>query len=107
MIFVTQEMPWDFRDAEAYGTIQFLTRDDLHNVKGSLHNARLLSDLRQQLKAFDPETDWVIITGSMYVAAAVFLILGSKGHSYVPILRWNNRDRKYIPLHMQLPNGEK
>lgn len=106
-VFVTQEMPWDFSDAEQYGAVEFLTADDLHNVKGSLHNERLLSSLRHKLKSFDPEQDWLLITGSPFISAAVFLLLGHRGLRYVPILRWNNRDRRYIPLHMQLPrNGD-
>lgn len=105
MILVTQEMPWDFTDAERFGRISFLASDDLHNTKGSPHNERLLADLRNKLVKFNPKTDWILVTGSPFISAAVFLILGHFGHRYVPILRWNNRDRRYTPLHMQLPLG--
>lgn len=104
-VYVTQEAQWDFTPAEQFGPIEFLTKDDLLNVRSSIRNRDLLSDLRHRLKSYDPERDWLIITGSPYVSAAVFMLLGLRGLRTVRILRWDNRDRRYIPLYLEIPNG--
>lgn len=105
-VYVTQEMSFDYTDAEKYGQVEFLTRDDLHNVKGSLHNERLMSDLRHKVRRIE-EDDYILITGSPYVNSAVFMLLGARGVKKVRILRWDNRNRKYIPLYLEVPTTMK
>lgn len=104
-VYVTSEMKYDFMDAERYGAITFLTNGDLHNIKGSMHNDDLLREIGVKLKSFDPEQDWLVVTGSVYVSAAIFMLLGARGFSGVRVLRWSNRDRKYVPLYINLPKG--
>lgn len=94
-VFVTQETNFDFSGAEAWGPVQFLTKDDFHNAKGSLVNEALMRQLRLGLSDFDPERDHVVIAGSPYVAAAVFMILGEAHHKRIKVLRWDNRDLVY------------
>lgn len=101
-VFVTQETPHNFNKAEVYGEIVFLTRDDLNNVRGSLHNQALVRSIKHQLRNFDEHEDWLVITGSPYVAATVFMILGLMGIREVNVLRWDNRDYDYVPLHIDL-----
>jgi hypothetical protein len=101
-VYVTQETPHDFSKAESFGTIEFLTRDDLNNVKGSLHNERLVVDITRKLKDFDESRDWIVIAGSPYVSALVFMLLGRRGLKSVKILRWDNRDYIYVPMHFEL-----
>lgn len=100
-VFVTQETPHDFTKAEAFGEVKFLTRDDFNNIKNSLSNKALVRSLNHQLKKFDDE-DWIIIAGSPYVSAAVFMILARRGFRRVKILRWDNRDFTYIPLQIEI-----
>lgn len=102
-VYVTQETEYDFLPAEAFGEIKFITSHDINNVRGSLHNEELIRRIRMRLHAFDPARDFVVITGSPYVAAVVFLILGNRGITEVNLLRWSNRDRVYIPLTVKLP----
>lgn len=103
-VFVTQEQSFDFSRAEQFGEIEFLTRDDLHNTKGSLHNEAVAAAIRHKLKKFDPEWDWLLPAGSPYITALVFLLVGSLGHRRLQVLRWSNQDRCYIPLHLDLNN---
>lgn len=100
-VYVTYESSHDFSGAEAFGEVHFLTKDDLNNTRNSLHNEALLSDLAFKLKKFNPDEDYIVIAGSPYVAAAVFMILGFRGIKSVKLLRWDSRDRKYIPLYME------
>lgn len=105
IVYVTQETDYDFSRAEAYGEVVFLTRDDLNNLKGSLQNEVVISQLAAKLSKFNEQDDWMVITGSPYIAAAVFLILGKRNVRTVRVLRWDNRDHRYIPLYLELPKG--
>lgn len=100
-VYITQESRFDFRGAEEYGEIVFLSqdrRDDFYNIANSGHNKRLLAHLAFGLREFDQDNDWLVLAGSPYVSMAVFWLLGRKGVSRVNILRWDNRDLMYIPL---------
>ena len=104
-VYITQESRFDFRGAEEYGEVVFLSqdrRDDFYNIANSSHNKRLLSHLTFGLREFNQDEDWIVLVGSPYVSAAVFWILGRKGVSRVNILRWDNRDLVYIPLTLNL-----
>lgn len=101
-VMVTQETPHNFSKAESYGTIEFLTRDDLNNVRGSLHNEKLVTDINRKLKDFDESEDWIVIAGSPYVSALVFMLLGRKGCKHVNVLRWDNRDFQYQPMVIEM-----
>lgn len=101
-VYVTQETSHDFTGAESYGDIVFMTKDDYNNIRSSLMNKALTNEIKHVLQKFDPINDWIIITGSPYVAAMVFMVLGAMGIREVNILRWDNRDFVYRPLHLEL-----
>lgn len=101
-VYVTQETEHSFLEAERFGEVVFITHDDLNNTKGSLHNEGLFRSIKQILRDFNPETDHVAPAGSPYVTAAVFMILGNLGHKNVKVLRWNNRDHVYVPMHFDM-----
>lgn len=105
-VYVTQETNVNYVEAERWGKVEFLTANDFNNMRGSLVNERLVRSLKHGLRNHDPESDWIVVSGSPYVAAAVFLILGLKGHRRVQILRWDNRDFVYRPLHVEIPRAE-
>lgn len=105
-VYVTQEAEGlDYSTAEQYGQVVFLTRHDFVNVRGSLANEALISELNRKLRGFNPETDWIVVSGSPYVAAAVLLLLGLARHRQVKFLRWDNRDYLYRPLYIELPSA--
>jgi hypothetical protein len=104
-VYVTQETDKDFTKAEQFGAVVFLSvdrRDDFNNVHPSEHNERLVSHIKHGLRDFDPEFDWLVPTGSPYISAVVFALLG-KSVSRLRILRWDNRDFMYRPLVVDLP----
>jgi hypothetical protein len=59
--------------------------------------------LRFLLRRYDATQDWLVVSGSPYVSAAVFLLLGQAGFETVRVLRWDNRDRVYRPLFIEIP----
>lgn len=101
-VYITQETRYDFSPAEIFGEITFITRDDLNNLRQSQHNETLVARVKDALKHYDPEYDWLVISGSPYVAALVFMLIGMRKPRHVQILRWDNRDFKYQPLHIEL-----
>jgi len=105
-VFITQETNLDFTPAERYGVVEFLTRDDLNNIKGSLHNEKLVADISRRLRDFDDKEDYVVIAGSPYVSALVFMLLARKGVRSVRLLRWNNRDFDYIPMYLDMKGSD-
>lgn len=103
-VYVTQETNYDFRKAEEFGNLVFLSidrRDDFNNVRNSQHNERLIAHLRQGLRDFNPDVDYVVLVGSPYVQAAVMALIGQRFRK-VNLLRWDNRDLAYIPLTLEL-----
>jgi hypothetical protein len=101
-VYVTQETEHDFTKAEAHGEIVFLTRQDLNNIKGSLHNTSVINEITAKLKNFDGREDWLVIAGSPYISTLVFLMLGARKPRELRILRWDNRDFLYVPLILDL-----
>lgn len=104
-VYVTQEGKFDYSPAEAYGDVVFLTGDELVPIKGSLRNESLIDSLRFQLQKYDPEEDFILPSGSPYVSALVFYILGSKNVGKLRMLRWSNRDKQYTPIFIDLNRG--
>ncbi len=100
--FVTQETDHSFLEAERFGEVVFVTRDDLNNTKNSLHNEAVFRTLKQVLQDFRPDTDFIVPAGSPYITAAVFLILGNMGFKHIKVLRWNNREFTYLPMYFDL-----
>lgn len=102
-VHVTQETSFDFTPAEAYGEVEFLTHRDLNSIKSSPGNVHTLREINHKLKAVDFDIDYFVLTGSPYIMASVFLLIGNRGIKKVKILRWDNRDHKYTPMEIDLP----
>jgi hypothetical protein len=102
-VWISQETSHDFSSAESYGDIKFITVNDFNNTRESLMNKALANEISHKLQKFDEINDWLIVTGSPYVAAQVFLQLGNNGIRTVQMLRWDNRDFIYRPIHLELP----
>ena len=109
LVFVTQEANHDYRRAEKFGELTFMTltgRDDFNNIRGGENNRRMVAHLKHCLKDFDEERDFIVLTGSPYINAAVSMILGARRVKQVQFLRWDNRDFVYIPLVIELDQQE-
>lgn len=104
-VYVVQETTYDVSPAEAWGELVFVSvdrRDDFLNIINSEHNERMLNYLAGKIKDYDESKDYIIPIGSPYISAAVMWILGAKGIRRLNILRWDNRDQTYRPLHLDL-----
>lgn len=103
-VYVLQELQYDFRSAEQYGDVVFLThrRDDFTNVVDSENNARLIGHLRHKLRDFDSDRDFLIYCGSPYVWAMACAILASRAVRKFKFLRWDSQYAEYIPLTINI-----
>lgn len=92
-VYVSQEINADFAKATRFGELVFMTlsgRDDFNAHQDGLNNGHLMNKIEAQLREFDEERDYIILTGSPYVNAAISLILGRRAR-WVRYLRWDNR----------------
>ncbi len=104
-VYVVQETNLDYSEAEAFGDLVFLSidrRDDFNSVANSEHNERMLSHLAHGLRNFNEDEDWFVITGSPYISAAVFWLFGQRRARKLRLLRWDNREFRYLPIPLQL-----
>ena len=104
-VYVTQEASFDYSPAQVFGEVVFLTMEDVATMKGSLKNEALVDTLRFQLQKFNPDEDYILLSGSPYVSALVFYLLGARRVGTVRMLRWSNRDKVYAPIHINLNRG--
>ena len=101
-VFVTQEVPrLDYSKAAEFGGVVFLSAMDLSSEKNSLHNVAIIDGMRDKLRDFDPEHDYLVPSGSPIVAAAAFMLVREKAHR-VSVLKWSNRDFLYSVVHINL-----
>lgn len=101
-VYVTQEnTALNYLPAEDFGEIVFITRNDFSPIRNSLSNVELINDIERALKSFNPDVDYITVSGSPVVAAVVFMVLAKKT-KHVQILRWSNRDRLYQPIYISL-----
>ncbi|TXG97768.1 MAG: hypothetical protein E6R08_06515 [Nevskiaceae bacterium] len=103
-VFVTQEVRTgriDYSPARAWGQIKFCTIMDFSPEEESQLNEVLVQDLRRVLADYDPQVDWVVMSGSPLVIAAIFMIIRERTAS-ARVLRWSNRDHVYQEVTINL-----
>ena len=111
-VFVTQEnSQLNYSNAEAFGEVVFLTRDEVSPVPGSLTNAAIMEEMEKKLADFDFDRDYIAPSGSPVVSGMAFLTLGKRieleglhasRKGKLCVLRWSNRDRVYQPITITL-----
>lgn len=103
-VFVTQEHPsLNYAPAEEFGEVVFMTIDDYSSIKNSLHNIDLIDELKNTVKEFDPDVDYIVISGSPVVSAIVFMLVGMMYQGrQINVLRWSNRDHMYQPTTINI-----
>lgn len=109
-VFITQEnSQLNYSNAEAFGEVVFLTRDEVSPVPGSLTNAAISEELAKKLAGFDFDNDFLAPSGSPVVSGLAFYALATaaaarfaRNPKCLRVLRWSNRDRVYQPITINL-----
>jgi hypothetical protein len=110
-VWVTQETDHDIRQAERWGDIKYVSGRDFLSIQDSEMNEGILSKIRRCTLEFDPNKDWILITGSPYLAVmfvgSIVAICGPtlnmSMEAPLRFLRWSNRDGQYYPITFPYP----
>lgn len=84
--------------AMGFGTIKVLANRDLPCFGDNTHALRRV---REGLKDYDPETDFIILTGDPLLILAVGGFI-TEAHGKVRCLKWDRQNEKYLFVEMQL-----
>lgn len=105
-VYVTQEVRTaNYGPAEQFGEVVFLTASELSQFKNSVHNKKVIAVLRENLKNFNKEIDFIAPSGSPVITGLVFAILREKT-THFQVLKWNARDQMYAPLFISIEENE-
>lgn len=104
-VYVVQENPrLNYVDAENYGEVIFLTSKDYSPMKNSLINDQVLTDIIGGLTNFDPDKDFLLLTGSPILLGFAFhLVMAKKGYAH--ILQWDGYRQSYLPIRFRPFDG--
>ncbi len=104
-VYVTQEVAIaNYQPAEKYGDVVFLCASEISGYSGSLHNAKLVNNIRERFRHFNPDEDYITPSGSPIIACIVMALAREKGTAF-NFLKWNNRDHTYTPIKIDLEGG--
>ena len=97
-VFVVQENPrLNYVDAERFGEVVFMTSKEFSPLKNSLVNAEIISDIQAFMKDFDPDNDYLLLTGGPVLLGYAFhLAISKKG--YITVLQWDGMKQAYLPI---------
>lgn len=104
-VFITHENPvLNYESAEKFGHVVFVTARDFAPSDNSKYNMRVIDEIRREIADFDPDGDYIAISGSPPVTAVVFLVLGQilpRGRD-LRVLRWDKITNRYQPIIINL-----
>ena len=107
-VFITQEREtFNYNTASEFGELTPVTSRDVSNVPNSLHNEDLYEAIDDAMAEFDPNTDYLLPSGSPLVTGLCFASLASAGHSTIKVLRYDGRNYVYVPLTLRLRGGNR
>lgn len=103
-VFVVQENNRvDYCDAERFGEVRFMTAEEFKPMSSSLRNANILEDVRLHMGQFNPETDYLVLTGNPIVIGYAFHLALLKSPA-VKCLQWDRFNGSYREVTFKAPN---
>lgn len=97
-VFVVQEnSKLNYAPAERFGEVHFMTATEFSPVKNSQRNRNILEMVELAMKAFDPATDYLLLSGNPIVMGYVFHLAMTKASS-VRVLWWSRIDNEYTEV---------
>ena len=97
-VYIVQENPrLNYVDAERFGEVVFMTSREFSPLKNSLVNAEIISDIQIFMNEFDPDNDYLLLTGGPVLLGYAFhLAILKKG--YITVLQWDGMKQAYLPI---------
>ena len=107
-VFISSENSTrDYSAAGAFGETHFINYLELSRTSGSSVNREIMSNIREAAHRFDPQQDYLVLTGDPLQIGLVFTAFAEKakaqGFKHMAILKWNNRSNKYLQYTVELP----
>lgn len=100
-VVVVQENPHlDYSDAERYGDVEFITNLEYSDMANSLNNEHVLSDVRNKMAKFNPNEDYLLMTGNPITMGYAFHLAmeiaeAGAARQQIKLLRWDGITRTY------------
>lgn len=110
-VWVVQDNNYPIRTASKYGILRFITQHDLSIVSGSRSELLVSNDIREFIKEYKPDVDYILLVGNPIVIGMVFgaigkYLSGNEGHVQYHdkhrILKWDARDKIYYDYIVDL-----
>lgn len=97
-VYVVQENPrMNYLPAEKFGEVRFLTATEFSPSTHSLRNKQVLEQVMTGLADFDPDVDYLVMSGNPIIMGFAFsLIIQKKG--YLKALWYQSIDREYVSV---------
>lgn len=88
---------FNYDRAEKYGKLIPLVAVDFDDDERSKNNAAIMEAINNQLEDFDPELDFLLISGSPIVVSYAIGRMLAK-HGKIRVLRYNKISKDYVPV---------
>jgi hypothetical protein len=92
---------FDYSPLYEYGNIEFITTFDPPTTPSESMNEQWDKEVAHFHRLYEPETDWIVPTGSPYGIFKLGYLLGRINSQSKPkLLVWQNRQNKYFPIDL-------
>jgi len=89
---------FDLKDAERYGTIEFLLGPGARPFSPE----HVIAQLERKLKSYTPE-DWLLLIGNPCLIGFAVAVASVVARGRVRLLQWDGMAGEYRPIHAKLP----
>lgn len=89
----------DYKDAERFGRASILYERDAFPDNADERTEQMTYIARSKLREFNPDTDYLLLSGDPIAISIVVLVLGEK-HNNIPVLKWDKENRAYFPVYL-------
>lgn len=104
-VFISQENPnIDYVEAKKFGEINFVTDLEFSLAENSLKNEKILEAIKETSRSFEPDHDFIIMSGSPITFGLLFYALALKCKNLarnLNILVWDKRMQQYRLVVME------
>ncbi len=100
VVFIVQEQHrLNYGDAERFGHVEFITRFEYSPIGTSIRNSDIVVDARKAIERFNPDKDYLLLTGNLITVGYVFALALAKSPSKsLRLLQWDREQGKYKPV---------
>lgn len=108
-VYITQDNGKNYAPSHKYGEPIFVTGLEYTSIKNSDNNEAIHRDIARMAGNFDPDNDYVLLSGDPVVIALVLNAVLTE-YGYVRVLKWQSQDKMYVPItlsnqHIDNVNG--